>query len=65
VKLALLAAGLAVVLDASPSAADTYPRQPGVNALHYVFRLTLADGSREIASPIGESERSPPSVSAC
>jgi len=49
VKLALLAAGLAVVLDASPSAADIYPRQPGVNALHYVFRLTLADGSREIA----------------
>jgi hypothetical protein len=34
VKLALLAAGLAAVLDASPSAADTYPRQPGVNALH-------------------------------
>jgi len=33
-------------------AADTYPRQPNVDAVHYVFRLTLADGSNEIA---GES----------
>ncbi len=29
--------------------ADTYPRQPGVDALHYRFRLTLADASNEIA----------------
>jgi aminopeptidase N len=29
--------------------ADTYPRQPGVDALHYVFRLTLGDDSDEIA----------------
>lgn len=29
--------------------ADTYPRQPGVDALHYVFRLTIGDGSDEIA----------------
>src|SRR6188768_3773096 len=29
--------------------ADTYPRQSGVDALHYVFRLGLGDGSNEIA----------------
>jgi aminopeptidase N len=29
--------------------ADTYPRQPGVDALHYVFRLTLRDDTNEIA----------------
>ena len=29
--------------------ADTYPRQPGVDVLHYVFRLTLSDSSSEIA----------------
>jgi aminopeptidase N len=33
-------------------AADTYPRQPNVDAVHYVFRLTLTDASKEIA---GES----------
>ena len=32
--------------------ADTYPRQPGLDALHYVFRLTLTDLNNEIA---GES----------
>lgn len=29
--------------------ADTYPRQPGVDALHYAFRLALSDASSEIA----------------
>ena len=29
--------------------ADTYPRQPGVDAVHYVFRLTLGDASDEIS----------------
>ena len=29
--------------------ADTYPRQIGVDALHYIFRLTLGDTSDEIA----------------
>lgn len=29
-------------------AADTYPRQPGVDAVHYVFRLHVVDGSNEI-----------------
>ncbi len=28
--------------------ADTYPRQNGVDAVHYVFRLGLSDGSNEI-----------------
>lgn len=28
--------------------ADTYPRQPGVDALNYVFRLTLSDDTDEI-----------------
>ena len=32
--------------------ADTYPRQAGVDALHYVFNLTLSDSSNEI---VGES----------
>jgi aminopeptidase N len=32
--------------------ADTYPRQPGVDAIHYVFSLTLTDDNNEIA---GES----------
>ena len=29
--------------------ADTYPRQTGVDAIHYVFRLALSDTSDEIA----------------
>ena len=31
------------------AAADTYPRQTGVDALHYVFRLGLTDASSEIS----------------
>ena len=33
----------------APLPADTYPRQPGVDALHYIFRLTLSDDTDEIA----------------
>src|SRR6185437_7371102 len=29
--------------------ADTYPRQPDVDAIHYAFSLELGDGSPEIA----------------
>jgi aminopeptidase N len=29
--------------------ADTYPRQPGVDAQHYIFRITVSDDSDEIA----------------
>jgi len=31
------------------ASADTYPRQPGVDAVHYIFRLGLTDASDEIA----------------
>jgi aminopeptidase N len=41
-----------VALGAPALVADTYPRQPGVDAVHYVFRLTLTDANNEIA---GES----------
>ena len=42
---------LAALLLMVPSlvSADTYPRQAGIDALHYVFRLTLGDASNEIA----------------
>jgi aminopeptidase N len=42
----LLAGFFALVCAAS---ADTYPRQPDVDAVHYVFRLTLGDENDEIA----------------
>ena len=34
---------------AAVAGADTYPRQPGIDALHYVFRVVVKDGSNEIA----------------
>src|SRR5215471_4784461 len=37
---------------ASGASADTYHRQPGVDALHYIFRLTLSDESDEL---VGET----------
>ena len=40
---------LAALLIAAPGRADTYPRQPGVDAVHYVFRLALEDSSNKIA----------------
>ena len=50
---ARIALGLLLcVSTAHGLAADTYPRQPGVDALHYVFRLTISDLNNEIA---GES----------
>ena len=39
---------LSLVPLTSSAAADTYPRQPGVDARHYVFRLALGDDSNEI-----------------
>jgi aminopeptidase N len=30
--------------------ADNYPRQPGIDVQHYVFRITLSDQSNEIAA---------------
>ena len=39
---------LCLSLLASLALADTYPRQSGVDALNYVFRLTLSDDTDEI-----------------
>ena len=44
-----------LVLAAAAARADTYPRQPGVDALHYAFRLTLGDETDEI---VGETTAS-------
>jgi aminopeptidase N len=38
-----------VALASAHATADTYPRQPGVDALHYLFRLAITDASNEIA----------------
>ena len=38
-----------LLVSATHVAADTYPRQPGVDALHYAFRLTLNDDNDEIS----------------
>ena len=43
----LLAA--AATLHSAVAYGDTYPRQPGVDAIHYVFRLAIDDGSNQIA----------------
>ena len=40
---------LALCLGTFSASADTYPRQPNVDALHYAFRLTLSDDTDEIA----------------
>jgi aminopeptidase N len=37
-------------LAAAVGHADTYPRQPGVDAIHYAFRLTIDDSSDRIAA---------------
>ena len=36
---------LAVLLLPVRASADTYPRQPGIDAIHYVFRLSLMPGA--------------------
>lgn len=38
-----------VILAAAPGFADDYPRQPGVDALHYTFRVILSDSSDAIS----------------
>ena len=38
-----------LILLAGYAAADNYPRQMGVDALHYVFRVTLGENGDEIA----------------
>ena len=47
--LRLALAALLAVATASGVRADTYPRQTGIDAIHYQFRLTLSDASDEIA----------------
>ena len=42
-------AALLAVATAAGISADTYPRQTGIDAIHYQFRLTLTDASDEIA----------------
>jgi len=44
-NICLLVVALAIPASAQ---ADTYPRQPGVDAWHYVFRLEVSDTSPEI-----------------
>ena len=44
-----LVTAIAFLLLARIAVADTYPRQPGVDAIHYVFKLALNDASDEIA----------------
>ena len=39
---------LGIALLAPPCPADTYPRQAGIDALHYAFRITLRDESDDI-----------------
>jgi aminopeptidase N len=39
----------ALLLCVSLASADTYPRQPGIDIQHYIFRVTLADESDRIA----------------
>lgn len=36
------------VLRAVPARADTYPRQPGIDALHYIFKLRVSDRSNTV-----------------
>jgi aminopeptidase N len=44
-----IALAIALTLSSAAPRADTYPRQPGIDAEHYVFRLTLLTGdSNEI-----------------
>ena len=43
------AIALVLLSISTASFADTYPRQPGVDAIHYVFRLSLEDSSDRIA----------------
>jgi len=38
-----------LALSVVRSGADTYPRQPGVDAVHYAFKLQISDTSPEIA----------------
>ncbi|HET7218931.1 MAG TPA: M1 family aminopeptidase [Vicinamibacterales bacterium] len=52
IRRALIAAVFLALLVTARSpvvSADTYPRQSGIDAIHYVFRLTMTDANDEIA----------------
>src|SRR5437763_8858445 len=40
---------LALAVTAALAFADNYPRQPGIDAQHYIFRVALSDDTDEIA----------------
>jgi aminopeptidase N len=46
----IFVAVLAIVASTAVVRADTYPRQAGVDAAHYIFRLELSDTSPEIVA---------------
>src|SRR5438093_687902 len=45
-----IAVGVLWIATAPLAHADTYPRQPGVDAWHYIFRIELSDTSPEITA---------------
>src|SRR5213593_3027595 len=45
-----IAVGVLWIATAPLAHADTYPRQPGVDAWHYIFRIELSDVSPEITA---------------
>jgi aminopeptidase N len=49
---------LAVLAGCSTAIADTYPRQPGVDVLHYVFQLKLDDQSPAVEGETAVTIRS-------
>jgi aminopeptidase N len=49
---AVVLATLSLTLTAPRSLADAYPRQPGVDAVHYVYRVTLGDDNDEISGEV-------------
>ena len=49
-RLIAIASGVLWLASTSLAHADTYPRQPGVDAWHYIFRIELSDASPEITA---------------
>jgi aminopeptidase N len=55
VMLRLVVSAALVAAWAAPIHADTYPRQPGIDAVHYVFRLRLPDFGVKPGSDRGQT----------
>src|SRR5580704_17677193 len=47
----------AALFCVAPAVADNYPRQPAIDILHYIFRVTLSDQNDEIAGETTVSVR--------